>query len=588
MMNSREQLFFQEKKPLIPNEESAVMDFKKTKYLYLLIGFLFLSLFFCSKSRKTSNATDVYLHGKVITMDSQKRMVQAVALKDNKILAVGSSRKVKSLAGPNTRVVDLEGRTMMPGLYDAHSHFPGSGIVALYRVDLNSPPMGTMENIGDIVKALKKESSQISPGKWIVGRGYDDTLLEEKRHPSRYDLDKASTDHPIWIKHTSGHLGVANSRALEIAGVDKDTPKPEGGVIRKDSDGKPTGIFEEGPAMRKVTRHIPSITEKQWMEALKWSVTDYAEEGVTTVVIAGGGKKSVARLQKASSQGILPLRVISMAHKGFQDTLPDDFGNTMLKVGAVKLYQDGSIQGYTGYLSKPYHVPFQGDPTYRGYPIQSWEKLTERIHHIHRAGYQIAVHGNGDAAIGDIIHAFQEAQKEHFREDPRHRIEHCQMVREDQLDQIKKIGITPSFFVSHTYYWGDRHWNIFMGPERARRMSPLKSAVDRDIRFTIHCDTPVTPMDPLLAVWAAVNRISTGGKIIGREQRIPPFQALRAVTIDAAWQNFEEDIKGSIETGKLADLVILEKNPLEVDPLQIRDIQVLETIVGGKTVYKSR
>ncbi|GAH84821.1 unnamed protein product, partial [marine sediment metagenome] len=226
--------------------------------------------------------------------------------------------------------------------------------------------------------------------------------------------------------------------------------------------GEPNGVFEEGPAMRNISRLLPWLSDEQWMEALKWAVKDYAEEGVTTVVIAGGGKLSVERLQKAFSLNLLPLRIVSMANKKFQDALPPDFSNEMLKIAAVKMFQDGSIQGYTGYLSEPYHKSPNDDSSYRGYPIQSREKLTERVKEAHRAGYQIAIHGNGDAAIDDIIYAFQEAQKDFPRDDTRHRIEHCQMVREDQLDIIKKLGITPSFFVSHTYYWGDRHRDIFM------------------------------------------------------------------------------------------------------------------------------
>ena len=569
------------------------MRFKRSKFIFLIVIVFTLAIITSCPSNKSGQEEGlfpdlVFFNGKVITMDAGETVAEAVAVEGDSIVAVGTNRKIKSLITSRTKAVDLEGKALLPGFYDTHSHFPSSGTVALYRVDCNSPPIGQMKEIGDIIEALKKRAEEVPKGEWILGRGYDDTLLKEKRHPTRYDLDKASLSHPIWITHTSGHLAVANSLALRMAEVTKDTPQPEGGVIRKDLEtGEPNGIFEEGPAMRHVSRLTPALTDDQWLKALEWAVLDYAEEGVTTTVIAGGGKRSVTRLQKARNQGLLPLRVISMANKKFQDTLPDDFDNNMLKVGAVKMYQDGSIQGYTGYLSQPYHVPFMGDASYRAYPIQSREKLTNMVKAAHSAGYQIAIHGNGDAAIDDIIYAFGKAQEEFPRQDSRHRIEHCQMVREDQLDAIKELGITPSFFVSHTYYWGDRHRDIFMGPERAFRMSPLRSAIDRGIKFTIHCDTPVTPMKPLLAVWAAVNRLSTGGKVIGPEQRIKPVEALRAVTIDAAWQNFEEEIKGSIEKGKLADFVILAENPLTVEPAAIKDIRVLETIVGGKTVYKA-
>ena len=207
------------------------------------------------------------------------------------------------------------------------------------------------------------------------------------------------------------------------------------------------------------------------------------------------------------------------------------------------------------------------------------------VKELHREGYQIAIHANGDAAIDDVIHAFREAQQEYPRSDARHRIEHCQMVRTDQLDSIAELGLSPSFFVGHVFYWGDRHRDIFMGPDRAAGISALRSATDRGIRFTVHDDTPVTPVNPLQLVWVSVNRLTKTGQVLGPEERVTPLQALRAVTIDAAWQNFEEDIKGSIEPGKLADLVIVTDNPLTIDPEAIVEIEVLQTIVGGISVY---
>jgi predicted amidohydrolase YtcJ len=213
--------------------------------------------------------------------------------------------------------------------------------------------------------------------------------------------------------------------------------------------------------------------------------------------------------------------------------------------------------------------------------------LIERVKTANRLGYQLAIHANGDAAIDDVIEAYRQALKDTPRTDARLRIEHAQMTREDQLDAMKELGISPSFYVSHTYFWGDQHRDIFMGPERAARMSPLKSALRRGIRFSIHLDTPVTPMAPLQAVWSAVNRLSRTGKVIGPDQRITPLEALRAVTIDAAWQEHDEKIKGSIEPGKFADFVVLAENPLTVDPVHIKDIKVLQTIVGGKAVFSA-
>lgn len=534
----------------------------------------------------------IWVNGTVVTMEGE-RVVQAVAVLGDLIVAVGSDAAVRGLAGPETRVVDLNGRTMTPGFYAAHDHFPGSGRVAVTQVDLNSPPIGGIENMDQLVAALRARAEELPEGQWVSGRGYDDTLLAEQRHPTRADLDKASTTHPIYISHTSGHLGVANSLALELAGVTRDTPDPPGGVVRKDPDtGEPDGVFEESGGM--VSRLIPPPTPEQTMEAYRWAVEDYVEDGVTTAVIAGGGRGSLAGLQRARDAGILTFRIITMMSRGAPGQpsaaeaggMVSGFGDEYLKLGAIKIVQDGSNQGYTGYFTEPYHTPFKGDADYRGYPRRRREDLTTMVKELHETGYQIAIHANGDAAIDDVLHAFREAQLAFPREDARHRIEHCQMVRQDQLDAIAELNLSPSFFVGHVYYWGDRHRDIFMGPKRAAGISALRSSIDRGIRFTVHDDTPVTPVNPLQLVWVGVNRLTKTDQVLGPDERITPLEALRTVTIDAAWQNFEEDIKGSIAPGKLADLVILDGNPLTVDPTAIRDIQVQETIVGGETVYE--
>ncbi|MEY8193007.1 amidohydrolase [Peribacillus simplex] len=536
----------------------------------------------------------VYFNGKVITMDKGATIAEAVAVKDGKIIAVGSNKEIGKLKGRHTKVVNLMNKVLLPGFYDAHSHFPSSGMDGTVQVNLNSPPVGPIKNIDDLIIALKDRTMETHEGEWILGRGYDQTLLAEGRHPTRENLDKVSTEHPIYIGHTSGHLAVANSVALKMAGITKDTPDPPGGVIVRDpKTGEPTGVLEES-AIGLVSKHIPVVTEEENLAAFKKAVQDYISKGVTTSIIAGANKQGLIDLQRYQKQGLLPLRITAMG-AGFGGAITSGelggivtgFGSDMLKLGPVKLSHDGSIQGYTGYLSKPYHVPPGDDPNYRGYPATSREDLTKRVVDLHKAGYQIAIHGNGDAAIDDILYAFRTAQEEYPRKDARHRIEHAQMARLDQLDEMKKLGVTPSYFVSHTFFWGDQHRDIFMGPERAAMMSPLKSSIDRGIKFSIHLDSHITPMDPLQAVWSAVNRISRSGKVIGPEQRITPLEALRAVTSDAAWQNFEENEKGSIEKGKFADFVVLEENPLTVDPIKIKEIKVLKTIVNDKVIYEN-
>jgi predicted amidohydrolase YtcJ len=323
---------------------------------------------------------------------------------------------------------------------------------------------------------------------------------------------------------------------------------------------------------------------------VRHAVDLYLRAGVTTAQSGGADESMMRSLRWLSRLGLIPLRLVlwpldeaadAVAEGRFE--FPDD--DPWVRRGAMKLIADGSIQGYTGYLSEPYHVPPGDDPGFRGYPRIPRQELIERVVAFHRQGFQLAVHGNGDASIDDILDAFEAAQREYPREDARPIVIHAQMTREDQLDRMQALGVVPSFFSLHTYYWGDRHRDRFMGPERAARMSPAASARRRGLRFTIHCDAPVVPMEPLRLVWAAVNRRSTSGAAIGPEQRIGVMEALRAVTIDAAYQHFEEDEKGSLEPGKLADLVVLSASPLE-DPEGIDRLRVVETLIGGRSVFR--
>lgn len=524
----------------------------------------------------------IYVNGVILTMDKNGRRAEAVATAGDVIVAIGASGELRKLATERTVIVDLFGKTMLPGFYAAHDHFPSVGHLGLHTADLNSPPIGKIESIADLQAALRERMKSVSADRWITGRGYDDTLLKESRHPTRDDLDAVSKDRPIWIVHVSGHLGVANSRALAIAGITRETPKPAGGVIRRDArTGEPNGVIEE--SLGVVTKFLPAYTHPQNLEATAAASEIYLRQGVTTAIIASGDRNSIAALKRAEQSGALKIRVRSMRMMRTVQLPEAAAGAGLVSVGGVKMQQDGSLQGLTGYLTKPYST---GETNFRGYALRGREALTAMVRVAHKSGLQIAIHGNGDAAIDDILYAFAAAQREFPRADARHRIEHCQTVREDQLDKIKELGITPSFFVGHVYYWGDRHRDLFLGPERANRISPLESARRRGIRFTLHDDTPVTPVNPLLLVWGAVNRLTRDGKPLGPEQRIGVMDALRAVTCDAAWQNFEEARKGSIEVGKLADFAILTGNPLTTPAIKLREIEVTETVVGGKSKYR--
>lgn len=532
--------------------------------------------------------SQAFVNGTVLTMNPNNDIAQAVLVERERITAVGSRAEIEALITSDTEVHDLAGRTLIPGFIDAHGHFPGSGLVT-QGPDLSSPPVGEIESIEQIVEKLRAYAEDTPKGEWILGISYDDTLVAEKRHPNRHDLDRASTDHPIVAMHVSGHLSVANTKALELAGITAESVDPQGGVIRREADGYPSGVLEE-TAARPVSELAMNLGVSGMFEMMEHAVAEYNSVGVTTAQSGLSNKLILDGLFAAHRLGRIPFRLelFGDAELGKQiasgEVNPSQYQSDEFNLGAIKIIGDGSIQGYTGYLTEPYHVPFEGDADYRGYPTMKREDLAELVETLHTADLQIAIHGNGDAAIDDIIYAVEKAQAKHKRADPRLIVIHAQMTRDDQLDRMKELGITPSYFVAHTYYWGDRHRDIFMGPERAARMSPAATSIAKGVPFTIHLDAPVVPMQPTLLVWSAVNRLGTSGEVIGPAERISPMAALRAVTIDAAWQIFQEDNRGSIEAGKFADLVVLAENPIE-HPTRIRDIAVDRTVVGGRTTF---
>ncbi len=541
--------------------------------LFLLIGIVSiagLALLFWLRL-PTPPEHRVFLNGTVLTMDAGDRVAEAVSLRSDRIEAVGTSDEIRQRITSDTVVVDLAGRTLIPGFIDAHSHFPGSGAREVVA-GLESPPVGTVQSIADIQEKLRTKLAERGGGDWVLGIGYDDSLLAEMRHPTRADLDAVSADVPIFVMHVSVHMGVGNSAALAELGIDRNTPDPPGGVIERDPrTGEPTGLLQETAVAGAQNRMLaPSLFDG--IKVLRRAVEDYAAAGVTTAQSGAVDVRTIRSLSLASWVGLIPMRLVlwpeheragAAALSGEIDR--DAYRSDLLDVGALKIIADGSIQGYTGYLSEPYFTAYNGDASYRGYPTIDRENLRRVVADYHRAGWQLAIHGNGDASIDDILDAVEAAQAERPDDDARTILIHAQMAREDQLDRMQRLSVTPSFFSAHTYYWGDRHRDIFMGPERAKRMSPTRSARDRGLRFSVHLDTPVVPMNPLLLVWSTVNRISTSGAVIGPEQRLTPIEALRAVTIDAAWQIHHEGDRGSIEPGKFADLVVLSADP-RADP----------------------
>ena len=537
---------------------------------------------------------EIYVNGNVLTMDAAGTVHEAVALREGLIESVGSSEEMLALADNNTVVVDLRGRSVLPGFIDAHGHFPGSG-QTVFSADLNSPPIGEVTNLSELLERLTRLAQTRTDG-WLVGHGYDDTLLAERRHPNRDDLDKVASDRPVAIVHVSGHLAVVNSAGLAILGIDAATPDPEGGVIVRDprSEGgrRPNGVLEE-TAARAVWEYTLDLSAMDAVRMTTQAAEEYLAVGVTTAS-AGGMPTTVATLLGLLSQlNQFPQRValFPLFEEVGEQLLDgsvtlDNFAKAKVSAPRVKIIADGSIQGYTGYLSAPYHVPFKGDADYRGYASVARDMLFQQVAGLYERRIQVAIHCNGDASIEDGLDAIEYAMEQHPWLEARPLMIHAQMTREDQIARMAELGVTPSFFSAHTYYWGDRHAAIFMGPVRAANMSPARWAQEAGGRFSSHLDTPVTPMLPLQAVWSQVERKSTGGAIIGPDQRIDRLSALRAVTIDAAWQVFMDDVIGSIEPGKHADLVVLSDNPLTAP--DIRSLKVDRTIIAGATVYQRR
>lgn len=542
-------------------------------------------------------ATHMYYNGEILTLDSRASIVSAMAVCHEIILAVGNIEEMQVYTDENTQHIDLKGNCMLPGFYDTHSHFMRAGMYDKYFLSIHAGVVGSVTCIQDAKDTIKKALAEMPQGEWLLCHGYDDTAMEDKRHITMAELDEIAPNNPVFIRHISGHFAVCNSTAFALAGITNKTISPQGSIICKDTEGNLTGLLEEPAAMELVLKVTPQMTEEKWFASIKNSNETYLAKGVTTAHEGGVTTPMWDIYMKAHALNLLDVRVQILPRQTSFDfnLVPNIKSGTpfskddMLSLGAVKLFQDGSIQGYTGYLSNPYHTvinPMIQDPdAWRGYPIQDKNAFTEAVIAFHRAGWQIAIHGNGDSGIEDIIDAFEAAQKDFPRHDARHIIIHCQMVREDQLDRMKQLGILPSFFVTHTYYWGDRHRDMLIGEDRAIRINPLKSALKRDMTFTNHCDTPVTPINPLLCVWSAVNRLTSSGKVLGEAQRINVIDALRSITIWGAYQFNEEKRKGSLEPGKLADMVLLGENPLTIDPLKLRDIPILATIVGNKVQY---
>ena len=530
---------------------------------------------------------DCVLIGKIRTLDPTRPTAEALVIREGRISFVGSADEARRSATAGTEVIDLGDRVVLPGFVESHSH------PIYYGRYLEEVDCRYARSLDDIVGALNDRARTTPPGEWVVGNGYDHTLLEESRHPTRRELDRASSEHPVLLRNITGHSMVVNSEVLRITGVTAKTQDPEGGHIGREKDGEPDGIFWEW-AQRLVQSHLPEVESADIVRYLQNASTEYLTAGVTSVVDAAIGFNYGIRdaevYAQVAGEGGLPLRYGAAIMYDVWRELRDGAGPGLEWPGdpervrplAVKFFQDGSIQIETAALREPYFGESEPADHHVIWPQQDLDKM---VADAHSSGWQIWTHGNGDAAIGSILEAYEGALKDDPRADHRHRIEHCQTAGEDQLDRMMKLGITASFFAPHVWHWGDRHREIFLGPERAARIDPLGSAARRGMRFGLHNDSPVTPVSPLLSVGTAVSRLTSGGQVLGAGQAITVEQALLSMTLDAAYLAFEEDSKGSLVEGKLGDVVVLEADPYDVAPGEIRDIPVVMTIVGGEVAH---
>jgi predicted amidohydrolase YtcJ len=560
----------------------------------VLFGLAFIGCMGMADRLPESSADIVFLGENILTVDPNTPKAEAVAVLGETIVAVGDRREVAKWIGKQTRVIELGDRALIPGFIDAHGHLS----LVMQLLDLlnaSSPPVGPMQTIEDVVQGLRDRiaQQQIPDGEFVMGYGYDDSLLAEGRHPNRDDLDRASSKHPIGLMHVSGHLATMNSAALAVLGIDATTPNPPGGVIRRRAGSRePNGVLEETAAIAALTKLAGAgPSPEEFASAVFRAIAYHARYGVTTIQDGASNPRIIAGLRAVAVQRPFPVDVaIYVQSNGLDDeTSIDSLGFSTdyvngVRVAGAKFVLDGSPQGRTAWLTRPYD---QGPPgvesDYTAYPIIEPDQYKRQVSRLIRGGIPILAHANGDAAIDLMIEGVRLAVGD---EDLDHRSVaiHAQLAREDQLDEMKRLGIVPSFFAAHPYFWGDWH-RLSFGDDRALRISPLRSAILRDLPFTIHNDAPIVPANMMRLLEIAIERRTRDGFILGADQRISFDEALHSVTLGAAYAYFEEDRKGSISVGKQADLVILGANPRKVAPQDVGEIDILETFAHGRSIF---
>jgi predicted amidohydrolase YtcJ len=524
------------------------------------------------------------INGEVVTVDSEFSVREAVAIKDNKIIAVGTNEEILALSNEETDIINLDGRSILPGFIDAHAH------LELYGTNMLGVNGKEAGSIRELIEKLKEKAKNTPEGEWIRGWGYNQNLYEEGRHPTRWDLDQVSTDHPIIVIRTCGHISCVNTKALELAGIDHLTEDPPGGKYMREN-GELTGVLLESAHMNMFLN--ANYSQEEVLQGLALASQDYVEKGITSVQDAGGyGPEHIRFLQNAVSEKKVKQRVYAlfgslhdspgMVEKGLASGIGTGLGDEWMKIGPAKVFIDGSSSGPTAKTRDPY----TSDSDDSGILYITQEELNRSLGQAHQAGWQITAHAIGDEAVRMMIEAIRFSLELEPRNDHRHRIEHSGITPPDFLKKMKDLAIIPIPNPAFIYEFGDGYVRDY--GDRVNHMFPLASFSEYGIPFAIGSDSPITTADPLHGIYAAVTRMSSAGKTIGIGQRITVQEAIKAYTWNGAYASFEENLKGSIEPGKLADLVVLNGSILTSDHERLRGLKVELTILDGKIEYAAK
>jgi predicted amidohydrolase YtcJ len=530
----------------------------------------------------------VLTNGNIITMSPEIGIAEGIAIQGDKVVQVGARPAIDAIIGPDTTVIDLGGKTVTPGFIESHCHPSKAGTTLAFEVIVKGAT-----SIGDIITLLKTKAQEIPKGNWVIGKNYNDQQLVEKRHPNRWDLDEASRDHPILLYRLDGHVVAANTMALELSKITAKTPDPEGGkIVKAATSGEPTGLLLEN-AQNLVKQAVPPYSVADLKQGIIAACQKLAQWGVTSFTDANVDHDSLVAYQELAEENKLPLRVNFLlpwfpvlglegyAHELEKVRLAAGFGSNRLKFGGTKFMADGSMSGKTAAL---YH-PYEGDSGNLGIMTISEEKLTRGVVAAHRIGARPCIHAIGDRAIDITLNAIQAALKARPVTDHRMRIEHCSLPSAKAIERIRHLGVMPSSAVGFIYELGSTHLAV-MGTERMKHYFPHKTYIEKEIVSIGHSDWMVTEANMVRQIYSAVARKSFLGEPIASEQAISVMEALRLYTINAAYAEFGENIKGSIEPGKLADLTILDQDISTIPVEQIKNVKIEKTIVGGKIVYQ--